>query len=127
MGKSPVIYTDLIGTPFKYGGRGPEAYDCYGLVMELQRRMGIEIPDYKSPQNMGEIASLLACEIPRWIEVPRAPGTVVALRIGRYVSHVGLMIDNDRMVHTWEQSGGVCVECMYDWERRVAGFFRYRT
>jgi len=35
-------YDDLIGKPFKFGARGPEYYDCFGLAKEIFRRHGID-------------------------------------------------------------------------------------
>jgi hypothetical protein len=34
-------FEDLIGVPFQFGARGPEAYDCFGLTKEVLRRFGI--------------------------------------------------------------------------------------
>ena len=27
---------DLLGVPYKVHGRGPDSYDCYGLVIEVE-------------------------------------------------------------------------------------------
>ena len=35
-------YADLIGVPFRFGARGPDEYDCFGLTKEVLRRQGIE-------------------------------------------------------------------------------------
>lgn len=37
---------DLIGVPYKTGGRGDGGYDCYGLVMEVAKRGGHLFPDW---------------------------------------------------------------------------------
>ena len=37
--------TDLLGKPYKAHARGPEAYDCYGLVIEVEKRLGHTMPD----------------------------------------------------------------------------------
>lgn len=39
---------DLIGTPYRLGARGPDALDCWGLVLEVYRRAGKHLPDYAS-------------------------------------------------------------------------------
>ena len=36
---------DLLGKPYKAHGRGPYFYDCYGLVIEVERRLGHTMPD----------------------------------------------------------------------------------
>lgn len=37
--------TDLLGKPYKAHARGPGAYDCYGLVIEVEKRLGHTMPD----------------------------------------------------------------------------------
>lgn len=40
------IGRDLVGAPYKVWGRDPETgIDCLGVVLELYRRLGIELPD----------------------------------------------------------------------------------
>lgn len=119
-------YTDLIGKPFKYGGRGPEFYDCYGLVMELHKRAGKTIPDVLSPSEQAKIASLVETEVPAWTACERAPGAVLTMRIGRHVSHVALVISGTKFIHVWSQGAlGVAVERISEWERRIVGCYQY--
>lgn len=118
-------FSDLIGVPFEYGGRGPDTFDCYGLVMEIHRRKGIELPDYLSPSVQEEIAAIFSTQVVRWEEVPRAPGTVVVLRVGDLFSHCGYMLDNERMIHAWRATGGVMIQKLDVWKHRILGFYRY--
>lgn len=38
---------DFVGLPYREGARGPDAYDCYGLVAAIFRGLrGIELPDW---------------------------------------------------------------------------------
>jgi len=37
---------DLIGKPYVHGARGPDAFDCWGVCVEVYRRGGIALPDY---------------------------------------------------------------------------------
>jgi hypothetical protein len=43
---------DLIGKPWRLGARGPDAYDCWGLVREVLQRMrpGLPLPDWASDE-----------------------------------------------------------------------------
>ena len=34
---------DILQAKYELGGRGPDCYDCYGLVREMYRRCGKEI------------------------------------------------------------------------------------
>jgi cell wall-associated NlpC family hydrolase len=118
---------DLIGAPFRYGGRGPDAYDCFGLVKECWRRVhGVELPDFQSPTDPGVQCALGATQLQLWQPVPRQAGVMAAIRIGRLVRHCGFLIDEDRMIHAWEHSGGASVVPLNDeWQRRIEGYYRY--
>jgi cell wall-associated NlpC family hydrolase len=117
--------SELIGTPFAYGGRGPDQFDCYGLVKHLYERRGARLPDYRSPSDQNRIGALMAGALTLWEPCDRVPGAVVVFRIMGRVSHCGIVVDDDRFIHTWEGSGGVCIERLSEWEKRVHGFVRY--
>lgn len=132
-----IDYQDLIGIQFEYGGRGPDAYDCYGLVMECLRRNGVEIPDYRSPTVLREIAELVANEKYRWRTVatkdgkepiPTAhlqPGRVIEMRVNGLACHVGFINAPRWFLHTWEDSGGVVANELADWRDRILGVYEY--
>jgi cell wall-associated NlpC family hydrolase len=117
-------FQDLIGVPFQYGGRGPSHFDCYGLLKELQRRQGKDIPDYTSPTDGTRITALFALQLHLWGQCEQSEGASVLLRIPGN-THVGYMIDKNRMIHSWEGSGGVTIERLDIWKPRIRGFYRY--
>lgn len=126
--RSPAAHEleELIGVPFRYGGRGPDVFDCYGLIMHLHALQGVKLPDYRSPTDQARIAALMATQLGLWEEAKPEPGAVIALRVLRGISHCGMLLENDRFVHTWERSGGVCIERMNEeWKPRVLGYYRY--
>lgn len=119
-------YSDLIGRPFEWKARGPDAFDCYGLFIEMARRTGMVVPELATPVvNSLDAAPHIAAQIPLWVPCEKGPGALVALRIGQYVGHVGWMLPYDQMLHCWKSAGGVCVEPLSNWERRVVGFYRW--
>ena len=117
-------YADLIGTPFKYGGRGPSSYDCYGLVRKLFNDDGIVLPDYKSPEIGAAITALMMSEVRLWSECGIKPGGVLLIKVPGNL-HVGYVINNERFIHTWEKSGGVTIERIEDWIHRLIGCYEY--
>lgn len=121
---SYISETDLIGKPFAYGGRGPDSYDCYGLVMELCRALdGIAIPDYLSPEEGSEIASLMDSELSnKWVKDDN--GEMHYFRLMNS-GHVGYNLRDGRFIHVWENSGGVRIEDLHNWENRLVGTYRY--
>lgn len=124
-------YADLVGKPFMWGGRGPEHYDCYGLLMEMFARAGKPIRQFSSTSDLIAIANMMESHGSTWVETACAPGVCVAFKMPvkqgdkwvRRITHVGFMVSNDRMIHTWEQSGGVVRERLDIWRPRIAGFY----
>jgi cell wall-associated NlpC family hydrolase len=119
-------YADLIGIPFAWKARGPDAYDCYGLVEELERRNGRTVPNYESPVVMDAVHLCIATNAPLWQPCEVGPGAVVVLRCAMHHSHVGLVLPFGKLIHSWERSGGVCTEPLDNWRRRIVGAYTYR-
>jgi cell wall-associated NlpC family hydrolase len=114
-----------MGVPFERGARGPDAYDCYGLVRELYRRAGVELPDFESPGTVEEIEQVISDEARRWRKVPI--GTIGALhtfRIEGIGSHVGFCIERDRFVHAIEVIG-VTTDRLSDPSMKPLGAYDY--
>lgn len=119
---------DLMSARYEEGGRGPDAYDCFGLFAELCRRRGVVIPPHPSPsddqQREMEIKSVAAAE---WIPLD-APeiGCAVVLRIGPWMSHLGMVLEGGKFIHASRHSG-ITVSRLDDvqWVQRIAGFYRY--
>lgn len=111
-------YLDLLGLPYARGARGPEAYDCYGLIKEIFRRAGNDVPDFDCPGSLEEIESLIADKSRKWRRVPIGTvGALITFRVEGYGSHVGYMLGADRFIHAWESTGVTT-------ERLTAGSFK---
>ena len=95
-------WEDLLTVPFKWGGRGMDGMDCYGLVAECCARAGTPIADpfreldaslpYEEAERIRKQA----------INMEEAAGPAV----GRIVyaemegrSHVGYMVARDKVLH----------------------------
>lgn len=87
----------FVGAPYRYGGSGPDAFDCSGLVYFVHRRHGIDVPR-TAAQQYAAATPVRTREL--------RPGDLVFFRLeGRKVSHVGIYAGGDRFVHA-PQSGG---------------------
>lgn len=126
---------DIIGKPFKDGGRGPDAYDCWGLVMEVFRRQGIELPDYGKDTHSNEserisgIIKLLAAS-DNWSEIKRpVRGCLITLKYPKpqWTSHVGVMLDRDRFINIRRKTRVLASDRISSpaWRLRIAGFYIY--
>lgn len=123
------MYSDLLGKPFAWGGRGPESYDCFGLCKEVFRRKGIELPDYQSNPEFQIIDERLAEGRSKYLlEIDKAEnGCIVLFKIKPpFVSHIGVMVNATQFIHITQKSS-VSVERVDSllWANKVHGFYRF--
>lgn len=100
--------------------------------------MGIDIPDYRSPEVLAEIADLVAKQKYRWrpIAVKQGrdlipsehlqPGRLIEIRVRGHACHVGFIHRPRKFLHTWEDSGGVVVNDLSDWREKILGVYEYQ-
>ena len=80
----------MIGTPYRYGGNGPENFDCSGLVQYIYRGVGIDVPRTAAEQY----------EASQRVDVNRLqPGDLLFFRINGRISHVAIYAGEGRFVH----------------------------
>ena len=90
-----------IGAPYRYGGAGPDTFDCSGLVAYVHRQVGLAVPR-TAAQQFASAAPVGRGEL--------QPGDLVFFRLdGREVSHVGIYAGDDRFVHAPQRGGHVRV------------------
>lgn len=122
-----------VRVPFVPRGRSYDGWDCWGLVYVGYRDvLGVGLPDYLDEYDArlayGELA-LLILEHRReaWRRVdPPGPMDVALYRVGRYPSHVGLVVPGRRLLHT-EAGPGTVLEPLAArlWGDRVEGYYRH--
>lgn len=111
---------------FAYNGRGPNQYDCYGLVREILHDLhGFYTPDFTSPDQSSEIAAMMALQLQRWENTSDHAGALISMKLPNRSGHVGLSFGDGRFVHIWERSCGVRIEHISDWTRYILGFHKY--
>jgi cell wall-associated NlpC family hydrolase len=83
----------LLGAPFAWGGRGPEAYDCWGVVAAVLTGLGRPVPgDWISDQ--AGACRIMEAEVrsPRWRHLlSPITGAVVAMSTRQAIHHVGIV------------------------------------
>lgn len=95
---APQAAGGFLGAPFVWGGRGPTAWDCWGLVAAVSGRLGRPLPDDWASLDPRHGAALAAfATLPdraarlAWAPVERlAPGDVVTLSSHRRIHHAGI-------------------------------------
>jgi len=109
------MFDDLIGKPYKENGRGPDGYDCYGLVEEISHRLGIDLPSF----------GFLCTEAMRYkfIKVlkPEA-GDIVFIPS----DHVAIMENKNTMLQVMVRHPVHRMRISHPWVKdRIEGFYRY--
>jgi len=121
---------DLVGKPFSDGGRGPGSYDCWGLVQEVYRRFGMNLPDYSisataCQQVHQEIDQAKGSQ--HWIELstPEVPCVVLIKAHPGFYQHLGVYFGHGKFLHVMNY--GVEMARRNDplWKKRVKGYWQY--
>lgn len=105
----------LLGAPYKFGGSGPKAFDCSGLVQFVYDELGIDVPRTAAEQYRAVTPVKLA---------ELEPGDLVFFKTrGSKVSHVGIYAGSNRFVHAPMTGRPIELRAMDDkyYSRRFAG------
>jgi cell wall-associated NlpC family hydrolase len=90
-GRSEVVEIAMryLGTPYRWGAEGPDAFDCSGFTRFVYRQVGIELPRVSRSQiSAGDRVS----------RAELLPGDLVFF--GTPIHHVGIYIGGGDMVHS---------------------------
>lgn len=123
------MISDLIGIPFKDGGRNrKEGLDCWGLACEVYRRYGIKLPDYRIPacDKAGIFAKYQNAKS-NYIEVSGdlpVPCLVFMRFNSAFGNHIGVYIGNGKLIHARAKSNS-CIERIDSpcWRSNIIGFY----
>lgn len=109
-------FYDLLGVPYKKGGRDKDGFDCYGLVIECYYRMGISLPskedDWKASNSlkMGFVKHDIIL-----------PADIIEIDDN---NHVGVAINGKHFIHA-TINRGVVVSPIKAY--RITGVYGYRV
>jgi len=103
-----------IGLPYEPGGRGPDKYDCWGLVRHVYRNeFCMDLPDlpgivFTSAKSQTRVIEAGIDQ--EWVSILKPfDGCGVAMGQKEYMHHVGVYIDADggKILHANSGSGVV--------------------
>ena len=104
---------DLLGATYKHGGRGPDAFDCSGLVYYAYKKAGLILPVTAEEQGSSGV------EVSHDLILP---GDLVVFKIKRDF-HVGIMLNEREFVHASKSRGVVIGDLSLPyWLRNLQGF-----
>lgn len=103
----------FVGIPFVPYGRTFQGADCYGILsLYYKENLNIDLPDLRiNPDDTKKIFETFLNEISsNWKEIKRPePNCAVAMatseKYPKRITHVGIMLDNKRMLHTFKRMG----------------------
>jgi len=122
-----IIVRDLVGMPYKAHGRDEQGTDCYGLVIEVLRRIGKTVPDvfYSDTRIKTSKAVLESLEaiIPNTKLDKPEEGAVVEILVMGQPSHVGICLGDGSFIHALKEIG-VVIEPLSRYRHRIKGIYR---
>jgi len=121
----------FLGKKFAWGGRGPDEYDCWGLCYEISRQLGNPFPEHQSFKEL-ELRTLAIAEGVREfrkIDKPQPWCGVVFKAYGKYVNHMGIVLEDCRHFIHIREASEVSIEKLNHpiWQRMLDGFYVYEN
>jgi len=105
----------VLGQPYRFGGKGPENFDCSGLVVFAYEGGGVSVPP--PTENMMKLGDEIDSRLV-------LPGDLVFFSIGKEY-HVGIVVNRFAFIHA-SKSRGVAVDRLDSpyWKKRTLSFRR---
>lgn len=99
-----LILKDLIGIPWKDNGRALDGFDCYGLAIEIEKRLGKNLKDVIYNNHSEELENInvptLNVEKTEKIEI----GNIISMTIKSEL-HIGVIISDKEFIHATRNQG----------------------
>jgi cell wall-associated NlpC family hydrolase len=104
---------NLLGKPYQNGAKGPDAFDCSGLIYYIYQKVSIALP----VMTEGQIRYGYSLSEDRV-----QPGDLVFFKIKKDL-HAGIMINKKDFIHS-SKSRGVAVDDINEsyWRKSLIGF-----
>ena len=128
-----VDITDLFGCNFKNHGRSvEEGFDCYGLAIEVSRRLGHELKDVwytvSNGGTFGKLADSVLQEMSKQLketEEQKLGNLIVFKDEHGMMIHIGVILEEGRFIHA--DVNGVWVNTIEDYFRKDWKVYEWLT
>ncbi|MEW2507638.1 NlpC/P60 family protein [Amycolatopsis sp. NPDC047767] len=109
-----------VGKRYVWGGKGPDVYDCSGLMLAAWAAAGVAVPagtlsQVRAGHAVADAGQLLPGDL---LFIAGALGTAAVPR------HVGMYAGNGVVVDAYDEHHGVILEALADWTRRIVAIRR---
>jgi len=131
-----IRYDDIIGIPFRHKGRDAKTgFDCWGLVIELYRRNGIElvdpVPDYDKDWDKKKSDNLFLENYHRqWRKLDEGEKIELLDLVffgtePSFPTHMGVIVERGKVLHC-NRGHGVIVSRLLRLEEKIQGYYRLK-
>lgn len=117
--QASTIAAGMVGKPYRYGGNSPRGFDCSGLVYYSYRHAGLAVPRSTQTQRAQSHKVSLS---------RLARGDLLFFdQEGKYSSHVGIYLGDNRFVHAPSSGKRVRVDSLKEsyWQRHLVDARRF--
>jgi len=123
---------EYIGIPYKTGGVDTKGADCLGIIeLIYKEKLNIHLPfneHLETEGNLKEVGEAISVEKVKWIKLDKPENfCVVVLNICGFPVHLGLVLNNNYMIHSLKGHNSVVEK--FDgakWKNRTEGFYRHK-
>jgi len=103
-----------LGKPYVWGGKGPNGFDCSGLMLAAWAHAGVPIPaGTVSQKNAGTSVSIVQIAPGDLVFIPGSLGSETHPR------HNGMYVGHGLVVNAYDTSQGVILQPLADWADEV--------
>jgi cell wall-associated NlpC family hydrolase len=95
---------DLIGIPWKLHGRDKNGYDCYGLAIEVEARLGKKLNDIYYENNDAELCKDKAFSLNVRPTQKLEVGNIIQMTLNNEL-HLGVIITPLTFIHATRNQG----------------------
>lgn len=117
---------DLVGVPYKRGGRSLDGFDCLGLCLYMLSRRGVEVPSFPGLHEARDNDNVTLEMVRSGISATKVEsadeGCILDMRcMGKH--HIGYCVGNGMFIHASESSGMVVMDRVDRWRSRIMGVY----
>lgn len=122
---------DLLGCPFKVHGRDKKGFDCYGLVIEVEKKLGHNLVDLTKPYTKVDYMDYMENSASQIIKSNKLVETD-NLQLGDIIlffdeegksTHVGVFLKNKDFIHC--DTYGVRISQLDNYFRKIWKGYTY--
>lgn len=118
-----------IGLKYEKLGRGPMAFDCWGIVMLVYKNeFGVTLPDFRYPPDLTGYLAEVRDKKTMFREIPehtKKTGDIVLMKIKTAPIHVGVFCEPGHILHGMNAESGIVFDRIGQWQNQIEGFYRW--